>query len=521
MSSNDKRPAGRRSESQSAWLRFIAAAAGLGGIFLALAVALGSYASGFSQSELRETTVKRSVPAPVDNGRIEVEQYPDPSDLSRAFARVAEKVGPAVVNITTEQVSQGEFQHPRSGGPFDDFFERFFGGPMPQQRRRSLGSGVIIDPGGYILTNNHVVEGAQEITVSLSNDTDFEAEVVGSDPETDLAVIRIRAEEALPAAPLGDSERVVVGEWVLAMGNPFGFGHTITAGIISAKGRIIGQGSYDNFIQTDAAINPGNSGGPLVNMNGEVIGINSNIFSSNGGSMGIGFAIPSRMAQNIYEQLVSTGSVTRGWLGVGIQNLTPQLARGFGLEGKKGAVVSELRGDDSPAAEAGMEVGDVIVEIGGREVDSNNQLVHVVADLVPGESVEVKFYRDGKLQTTQVTLGKRAEGLSARQNRRTEETERGRLGVTARDLTEQLATQMGASSNAGVVLIAVEPEGPAAEAGLTRGDIIVSANRQSIRGLSDLEQVMGEVPGGGDLLLRVERVVRGNSNFLWIPIELQ
>ncbi len=460
-----------------------------------------------------------AAPAPVENGRDEAGQFPDPSELSRTFARVAELVGPAVVNITTEQVAQGEFQHPRVG-PFDDFFERFFGGPMPQQRRRSLGSGVIIDPTGYILTNNHVVESAQEITVTLSNETDYEAEVVGADSETDLAVIRIQSDESLPSATLGDSEQVVVGEWVLAMGNPFGFGHTITAGIISAKGRIIGQGSYDNFIQTDAAINPGNSGGPLVNMNGEIVGINSNIVSSSGGSMGIGFAIPSRMARNIYEQLVSSGSVTRGWLGVGIQNLTPQLARGFGLEGKKGAVVSELRGDDSPAAEAGLEVGDVIVEITGRPVDSSNELVRVVADLVPGESVEVKFYREGEFESTRVTLGKRPDNLAARQSRPSGETERGRLGVTARDLTEQIAGQMGASSSAGVVLVAVEPNGPAADAGLIRGDIIVSANRRPIRGLNDLEEAMGRVPEGGDLLLRVERVVRGNSNFLWIPIEL-
>ena len=250
---------------------------------------------------------------------------------------MAGKIKPAVVNISTEKVESGvPFEHPELGGPLDDFFERFFGGPPGEQRRRSLGSGVIVDPRGYILTNNHVIEKADEIEVQLSDETRYAAKVVGTDPETDLAVIQIETNDRLPFASLGDSDRLVVGEWVLAIGNPFGFGHTVTAGIVSAKGRIIGQGSYDDFIQTDAAINPGNSGGPLVNMRGEIVGINSNIISATGGSMGIGFAIPSNMTRNIYHQLVDHGSVTRGWLGVGIQELSPDLARSFGLGGKEG-----------------------------------------------------------------------------------------------------------------------------------------------------------------------------------------
>jgi serine protease Do len=321
---------------------------------------------------------------------------------------------------------------------------------------------------------------------------------------------------------LGDSEKIAVGEWVLAMGNPFGFGHTITAGIISAKGRIIGQGTYENFIQTDAAINPGNSGGPLVNMNGEVIGINSNIISSSGGNMGIGFAIPSNMARNVYNQIVDHGSVTRGWMGVSIQNLTPQLAKGFGLEGQKGALVNQILGDDSPSGKAGIKAGDVIVEINGTPIESSNHLVFVVADLPPGEAVEVKYYRDGRLESARVTLGERPATAEARAGGPDQESEPGRLGITAQDLTEQIASQMGAESSSGVILVTVDPNGPAAEVGLRRGDIIISANRQPVRGVDDLERIMRDVPEGGDILLRIERVARGAaSTYLWIPVELQ
>jgi serine protease Do len=311
----------------------------------------------------------------------------------------------------------------------------------------------------------------------------------------------------------------VVGEWVLAIGNPFGFGHTVTAGIVSAKGRIIGQGTYDDFIQTDAAINPGNSGGPLVNMKGHVVGINSNIISASGGSMGIGFAIPSNLGRKIYDQLVEHGSVTRGWLGVGIQELTPELARSFKLEGQKGAVVSEVLGDDSPAAQGGLQAGDIIVEFNGESVESDTALVKLVADVRPGQTVPIKFYRDGKLSSTEVKLGTRAQNLSAQQEP-SEQSERGRMGVSVQDLTPQLATQLGTSTRAGVVLLAVNPNGPAADAGLRRGDIILEANRKPVATVDDLEREMKDVPAGGDLLLRVERVGRGQSSFLWIPVQL-
>jgi S1-C subfamily serine protease len=256
-------------------------------------------------------------------------------------------------------------------------------------------------------------------------------------------------------------------------------------------------------------------------MNGEVVGINSNIVSSSGGNMGIGFAIPSNMARNIYNQLVEHGSVTRGWMGVSIQNLTPQLAKGFGLEGEKGAVVGQILGDDSPAGNAGLQPGDVIVEINGTPIESSNHLVFVVADIPPGETVDVKYYRDGTLKSARVTLGKRSDNTTARRARPDEETERGRLGVTAQDLTEQLASQMGSTSQSGVILVSVDPDGPGADAGLRRGDIIISANRQPVRGVDDLERIMREVPEGGDVLLRIERVSRGSSSFLWLPVELR
>ena len=521
MNPNPHEPNGYRPPRQSRWLRVFAAVAGVSGIFLALAVALGPLAAGSAEMGVPKTVPKPlTMPSAEKRSSDATIEYPDPTDLSRAFARVAEQVGPAVVNITTEQVA-GEFQHPRTGGPFDEFFERFFDGTPTQQRRTSLGSGVIVDAAGYIITNNHVVERADEIDVHLSDENVVQATVVGTDPETDLAVIKIETDRPLPVAGLGDSDQMAVGEWVLAMGNPFGFGHTITAGIISAKGRIIGQGNYDDFIQTDAAINPGNSGGPLVNLNGEIVGINSNIVSSSGGNMGIGFAIPSNMARKVYNQLVDHGSVTRGWLGVSIQALTPDLARGFGLEGQKGALVSDILGDESPAGQAGLRAGDIIVEIEGKPVESNTHLVHLVADLVPGDTAEVKYYRDGKFHTARVTLGKRAETATAQGGDPGGGDEPGRLGVTAQDLTGQLAQQMGATSPSGVIVISVDPDGPASEAGLRRGDIIVEANRQKVGGVEDLERIMREVPQGEDLLLRIERVARGASSFLWIPVELK
>jgi serine protease Do len=510
-------------------LRAIALAAGIAALFAALVIAVGPTTSGWQPSRgeapqaspLPPASPKLSTPegekAPkkvgLDTG------LPDVEALSRAFASVAERLKPAVVNVFTEQKA-GEALHPPTGGPFDEFFERFF--RERDRRRRSLGSGVIIDERGYVVTNNHVVENADEIEIQFSDERRFKAEVVGTDPPTDLAVLKIKTDEpeTFHHVDFGDSDALVVGEWVLAMGNPFGFGHTVTAGIVSAKGRVIGQGTYDDFVQTDAAINPGNSGGPLVNLKGEVVGINSNIISNSGGSMGIGFAIPSNMTRKVYGQLVSSGTVTRGWLGVGIQPLSPDLARSFGLEGKRGALISEVLGEDSPAAKAGLKAGDVIVELNGVPVDSNSHLVHLVADIHPGEIVELKYYRDGKLHSTKVTVAKRTVDEAFAAPPRELEGEKGRLGISGQNLTPQLAAEIGASSKAGVVLVDVDPDGPAEDAGLRRGDILIEANREPVRSVDDLQRMIAKVPKGGDLLLRIERVIGGRSTFTWVPVTL-
>jgi len=516
-------------------LRPLAFAAGIAALFAALVIAVGPTTSGWQASQGQPATVPSATPTPpsslasattsTENPKAPERnnELPNVDALSRAFASVAETLKPAVVNVFTEQKAGGTIEriHPPTGGPFDEFFERFFR-EQPDQNRRSLGSGVIIDGRGYVVTNNHVVENADEIEIQFSDERRFKADVVGTDPATDLAVLKIKTDpnESFSHVDFGDSDALVVGEWVLAMGNPFGFGHTVTAGIVSAKGRVIGQGTYDDFVQTDAAINPGNSGGPLVNMKGQVIGINSNIISNSGGSMGIGFAIPSNMTRKVYDQLVSSGSVTRGWLGVQIQPLSPELARSFGLEGKKGALVADILGEDSPAAKAGLKAGDIIVELNGVPVDSNTHLVRLVADVHPGDTVDVKYYREGKIASTKVTVGKRTVEEAFAAPPPDLQGDKGRLGISGQNLTPQLASEIGATSKAGVVLVDIDPDGPAEDAGLNRGDILIEANRQPIRTVDDLQKILSDVPPGGDLLLRVERVVGGRSSFTWVPVTL-
>ncbi len=522
MSMNSKR---------SGPLRPLALAAGIAALFAALVIAVGPTTSGWQtgqadQAETPPPSARLSVSPVAETPKTSAArgkdtELPDVDDLSRAFASVAESLKPAVVNVFTEQKAGEGTPHPPTGGPFDEFFERFFR-DQQDQRRRSLGSGVIIDGRGYVVTNNHVVENADEIEIQFSDERRFKAEVVGTDPPTDLAVLKIEehGDETFHHVEFGDSDALVVGEWVLAMGNPFGFGHTVTAGIVSAKGRFINQGAYDDFIQTDAAINPGNSGGPLVNMRGQIVGINSNIISNSGGSMGIGFAIPSNMTRRIYDQLVAEGTVTRGWLGVQIQPLTPELARGFGLEGKRGALISDILGDEMPAAKAGLKAGDIIVELNGVAVDSNTHLMHLVADVRPGETVSLKYYRDGKLASTKVTVAKRTVEEALAAPPRELEGGKGRLGISGQSLTPQLASELNATSKTGVVLVEVDPDGPADDAGLRRGDILIEANRQPIRSVDDLQRILSGVPQGGDVLLRIERVIGGNSTFNWVPVTL-
>ena len=435
------------------------------------------------------------------------------------FVALAKRMRPVVVNISTTQVNesrgQQEFGSPfGDDDPFNDFWRRFFGGPMPRggpQRQRSLGSGFIIDADGFILTNNHVVENAQKIVVKLSDDQEYEAKVVGRDAKTDIAIIKINAKVALTAASLGDSDHLDVGEWVVAIGNPFGLDSTVTSGIVSAKGRHIGQGPYDNFIQTDASINPGNSGGPLINLRGEVIGINTAIFSRTGGNMGIGFAIPINLAKEVLPQLRGKGKVTRGYLGVLIQKVTPEIAESLGMDRGYGALVANVS-KDGPADKAGVKVGDVIVEFDGKEVKDSGDLPIIVARTAVDKKIRMKVLRDKKEVTLSVAVGElKDEEVVA------SVPEKGELGMTVQKLTPQLAENLGLDKTDGVVVTAVEPGSAADEAGVRRGDVIVEVDRKPVRGVEEYRKaIAGSRKGRGVLFL-----VRRGESTLFLALKPQ
>ncbi|MBF0369605.1 MAG: DegQ family serine endoprotease [Magnetococcales bacterium] len=421
---------------------------------------------------------------------------------------LVKKLKPVVVNISTTQVKESSRQPQMSpfGGmsPLDEFFRRFLEQmPEEEQKSRSLGSGVIIDGNGYILTNDHVVEDASEIQVRLSDEREFTAQVVGRDAKTDLALIRIEADGQLPAAKLGDSDQAEVGSWVIAIGNPFGLEATVTTGIISAKGRIIGNGPYDNFLQTDAAINPGNSGGPLFNLDGEVIGINTAIFSRSGGSMGIGFAIPVNMAKSIVGQLKENGRVTRGWLGVRIQVVTEELADALGLENRDGALVASVE-SSSPAEAAGVQPGDVIIRFDGRQVGRMNELPAIVAGTPVGKQVQMVVIRDGQKRTLGVKIAVLSEKTKS-----TKDPEQGgesSLGLTVHPLSDLLRERLDlAPDTQGVVVAEVDKESSAFDAGLRAGDLISEINRQPIRSLGDFRKAVSKVTKGQPVLMLIQR----------------
>ena len=426
------------------------------------------------------------------------------------FVNLAKKLKPIVVNISTTQVSEGrgsqEFSSPFGGGeddPFNDFWKRFFGGPAPRgpQRQRSLGSGFIIDGDGSILTNNHVVENATKIVVKLSGDEqDYEAKVVGRDPKTDIAVIKINVKTGLAAANFGDSDRLEVGEWVMAIGNPFGLDGSVTSGIVSAKGRHnITQGPYDNFIQTDASINPGNSGGPLINLRGEVIGINTAIFSRTGGNIGIGFAIPINLVKELLPQLRGKGKVTRGFLGVLIQKVTPEIAESLGMERGHGALVANVS-KDGPADKAGVKVGDVIIEFDGSPVKDSGDLPNIVARTQVDKKVRMKLLRDRKEISLNVAVGElKEEEIVA------SVPEKGELGMTVQRLTPQMAENLGLEKADGVVVTGVEQGGVAEEAGIRRGDVIMEVDRKAIKTLDDYKKAVAAARKGRGVLFLVRR----------------
>lgn len=398
-------------------------------------------------------------------------------DLSAAFEQVAELITPSVVTIATETKAKKQ-KMPRNMEPFKDFFgDDFFDRMMPGPQR-GLGTGVIVDDQGHILTNNHVVGDADEVTVRLSDERTTKAKVVGKDPKTDLAVIKIKLKDKLPkAATLGNSDSLKIGEWVVAAGASFGLENTITAGIVSAKGRAISAAQYEDFIQTDAAINPGNSGGPLVNLHGEVVGINTAIVSKSGGYMGIGFAIPINMVRNVMESLINKGKVTRGWLGVGIQNLSEDLAQSFSYEGSEGALVGHID-PTGPAKKAGLKQGDIIVQIGPEKIKNVNQLRNYVAGIAPGKDIEVTVIRESKKVSLTVTIGElpnQAPGEVRETNGMNED-----LGLSVEEFDESSQRRPRSDRKRGLVIVEVDPQGLAAKAGLQPGDIIGSVNGKSV-----------------------------------------
>ncbi|GFO70389.1 peptidase [Geomonas limicola] len=420
------------------------------------------------------------------------------------FAKLAEDLTPAVVNISSRKSAKAhlpQFPHqPNRQGrdPFEDFFDRFYRGiPEHSQPQESLGSGVIISAGGEILTNYHVIADADEITVRLSDHHHYKAKVLGTDDKLDVAVLKIEAKGPLHAAPLGDSDQTRVGEWVMAIGNPFGLERTVTAGIISAKGRVIGSGPYDDFLQTDASINPGNSGGPLIDGRGEVIGINTAIIAS---GQGIGFAIPIDLVKSILPQLQQGKKVTRGYLGVNVQTVTDDLANSFGLDEARGALVAEVV-PGSPAEKAGLRAGDIILEFDGKAVRDMTELPRLVAGTAVGKTVQLKLLRDGKKTAKSVTLARLpAEGG-------TPSTEAGTSsgGLAVQDLTPEYAESAGIPYQAGVVVTSVAPESTAQAAGIRVNDLIRQVNEKKVTTVQEYDAAMAHLKKGSTVRLLLKR----------------
>ena len=421
----------------------------------------------------------------------------DPARDSQVFVSLAEKLMPATVNISTSTAPKRKMQqyHNFQGDERlreffgDDFFERFFD-QMPQgdTPSKSLGSGFIIDKEGYIITNNHVIEGADEIRVKLSDQEEFEATIVGKDKKTDIALIKIAPPPGLPVVTLGDSDTLKVGEWVMAIGNPFGLDQTVTVGIVSAKWRKLGMGPYEDFIQTDAAINQGNSGGPLFNTRGEVVGVNTAIFSTSGGNIGIGFATPINLAKSVVKQLKEKGRVVRGWLGVIVQTVTPDLAKSFGLDQKEGALVADIDAA-GPAATAGIRKGDIIVAFNGTPIKEMDQLPLLVAQTPVGSKGELTIIRDGKKISKAVEIGelKDEEGIAQADEGGSDD-----IGMELSDITDALARRYDIEEAEGVLVTFVEPASPAAQAGVRPGDVITQVNRKDILNLEDYNKCLSD-----------------------------
>jgi serine protease Do len=431
-----------------------------------------------------------------------------PAGATAPLADLADQLSPSVVNI---KVTKVEKTGGLLGPGMPEWFERFFGGQlpdMPQERRQQgAGSGFIISKDGLIVTNNHVVEGATEVTVTLADKAEYAAKVIGRDPKTDLALLRITPKGSLPVVPLGDSDALRVGETVVAIGNPFGLNNTVTAGIVSAKGRVIGAGPYDDFIQTDASINPGNSGGPLFNLRGEVVGVNTAIVPN---GQGIGFAVPVNLLKSLLPQLESKGEVTRGYLGVQIQPITPELAKGMNLQDTKGALVAEVT-KGSPAEAAGIKRGDVIVAFAGKEVAEMHNLPAMVAATPVGTEAPVTVLRDGKVQTLTVKIAAMPGERTAAETPELEQSTRGKWGLALRDLDARTASRLGLTPGEGVLVAAVQAGGPAERAGLRPGDVLVEVNRTKVSSVKEVQAEAEKDPAAQSLLVLVRR--GGNTLF--------
>ncbi len=465
-------------------------------------------AVGFAYVRAQVATDKRPAPEVAQNVR-NVAAF---SNGLPSFAGLVNQAKPSIVNISTTAVIKG----PGGQGPFvgpnnpfkdffgDDFLDKFFGnGPRREYKQRSLGSGFIIDKDGYILTNNHVVEKASTIKVKLSDEKEYDAKIIGRDPKTDIALIKIDVRQSLPVAVLGDSNALQVGDWVVAIGNPFGLEHTVTAGIVSAKGRIIGAGPYDEFIQTDASINPGNSGGPLLNLKGEVVGINTAIVS---GGQGIGFAIPINVARDMLSQLKSKGKVARGWLGIVIQRMTPDIAKTFGISESEGALVADVM-ENSPAEKAGIKRGDLIISYNGKKIKDNETLPRLVATTEIGKKAKLVLIRDKRQMEVDVVVGElQEEGLKVSKKTEVEKD----IGLVVQDITGEIAKHLNLKDKRGVIVTDVIPGSPAQDADIRSGDVIREIARRPVRSVAEFKEVLKKSNVKEGIVMLIQRE---NSTF--------
>ncbi|MDF1587126.1 DegQ family serine endoprotease [Marinimicrococcus flavescens] len=445
-----------------------------------------------------------------------------PTDFSSSYAELVEAVLPAVVNVSVERTKQvgGPGAGPMADPEMRRFFERYFGQPPQQAPREELlrgeGSGFIVSADGLIVTNAHVVGGADRITVTLQDGTTLEASLKGIDEKTDLALIEIKADKTLPFVEFGDSSKVKVGDKVVAVGNPFGLGGTVTAGIVSATGRELGSGPYDDFIQVDAPINRGNSGGPTFNLDGQVVGVNSMIFSPSGGSVGIGFAISANLAQSIVDDLKDDGEVRRGWLGVSIQEVTPDIAEGLGLEEAAGALISKVE-PGSPADKAGLASGQVILDFAGTKIERLRQLTRAVAEAEPAKPAEVTVWADGGRKTVEVEVGtmKKAEQVAAAEE--AAEPQKARLGIALAEVTPQMRAQLGLEGGRGVLVSGVQADKPAAEKGVQAGDVILAIGGKDVTSPAEAASAIKEAEENGKKVALLLVYRDGAQIFMAVP----